>query len=163
LHSGVGQFAASFTTTVVRDSCEPFMPRERSWKPCRTSEAIGDGQDEDPLALVRCADFSRAEYSPRRFVTDCSQLSNDFSESEGDVSFDIFKEAELGSKKSNSVCDKWPEVARVVCAEALSGCGEGLAGIAPSEDVHAVTKLCPWEGFKIRPYRCCVHESRFHF
>jgi hypothetical protein len=28
------------------------------------------GQDEDPLALVRCADFRRAEYSPRRFVTD---------------------------------------------------------------------------------------------
>jgi hypothetical protein len=79
------------------------------------------------------------------------------------VSFDIFKEAELGSQNPNSVCDKWPEVARVVCAEALSGCAEGLAGIAPSEDVHAVTKLCPWEGFKIRPYRCCVHESLFHF
>jgi hypothetical protein len=79
------------------------------------------------------------------------------------MSFDILKEAELGSQNPNSVCDKWPEVARVVGAEALSGCAEGLAGIAPSEDVHAVTKLCPWEGFKIRPDRCCVHESRFHF
>jgi hypothetical protein len=91
------------------------------------------------------------------------QLSNDLSESEGDVAFDIFKEANAGLKKSNSVCDKWPEVARVVCAEALSGCAEWLAGIAPSEDVHAATKLCPWEGFKIRPDRCWVHESRFHF
>jgi hypothetical protein len=57
------------------------------------------------------------------------------------VAFDIFEEANAGLKKSNSVCDKWPEVARVVCAEALSGCAEWLAGIAPSEDVHAVTKL----------------------
>jgi hypothetical protein len=57
------------------------------------------------------------------------------------VPFDIFKETEAGLKKSNSVCDKWPKVPRVVCAEALSGCGEGLAGIAPSEDVHAATKL----------------------
>jgi hypothetical protein len=79
------------------------------------------------------------------------------------VAFHILKEAELGSQNPNSVCDKRPEVARVVCAEALSGCAEGLAGIAPSEDVHAVTKVCPWEGFKIRPDRCCVHESRFHF
>jgi hypothetical protein len=91
------------------------------------------------------------------------QLSNDLSESEGDVSFDIFKEAESGAKKSNSVCDERPEVPRVFGAEPLSGCAEWLAGIAPSEDVHAVTKLCPWEGFKIRPDRCCVHESRLHF
>jgi hypothetical protein len=79
------------------------------------------------------------------------------------VSFDILKEAELGSQNLNSVCDKRPEMPMVVCAEALSGCAEWLAGIAPSEDVHAATKLCPWEGFKIRPDRCCVHESRFHF
>jgi hypothetical protein len=91
------------------------------------------------------------------------QLSNDFSESEGDVSFDILEIAESGAKKSNSVCDERPEVPRVFCAEPLSGCAEGLAGITASEDVHAVTKLCPWEGFKIRPDRCCVHESRLHF
>jgi hypothetical protein len=79
------------------------------------------------------------------------------------VAFDILEKANAGLKKSNSVCDKGPEVPWVFGAEALSGCAEGLAGITPSEDVHAVTKLCPWEGFKIRPDRCCVHESRFHF
>jgi hypothetical protein len=91
------------------------------------------------------------------------QLSNDLSESEGDVSFDILEIAESGAKKSNSACDERPEVPRVFCSEALSGCAEGLAGISPSEDVHAATKLCPWEGFKIRPDRCWLHESRFHF
>jgi hypothetical protein len=49
------------------------------------------------------------------------QFANDFSESKCNVSFDVFKEAELWSKKSNSVCDEWPEVAGVACAETLSG------------------------------------------
>jgi hypothetical protein len=79
------------------------------------------------------------------------------------VSFDIFKETELGSQNPNSVCDEGPEVPRVIGAEPLSGSGEGLAGITASEDVHAVTKCSPWEGFKIRPDRSAVQESRFHF
>jgi hypothetical protein len=37
------------------------------------------------------------------------------------VSFDILEKAEAGAKKSNSVCDEWPEVAWVVCAKTLSG------------------------------------------
>jgi len=127
------------------------------------SEALIVGQDEDPLPLVRRADFTRAEYSPRRRVTCCSQVSDDFAESEADMSFDILEEAELGSENPNSVCDKWPEVPRVFCAESFTGCAEGLAWVATSEDVHSVTKLCPWEGFKIRPNRCWLHESRFHF
>ena len=38
-----------------------------------------------------------------------------------------------------------------------------MAWVASSKDVHSATKLFPREGFKIRPDRCCVHESRFHF
>jgi hypothetical protein len=157
----VGQFAASIAAIVPRGmllrlNCD--LPTE-----FLDSLTLIVGQDEDALSLVRCADFRRAEYSPRRLVTNLFQLSNDLSESEGDVSFDILEIAESGAKKSNSVCDERPEVARVFGAEPLSGCGEGLAGIAPSEDVHAVSKCSPWEGFKIRPDRCRVHESRFHF
>jgi hypothetical protein len=121
------------------------------------------GQDKHPLALVRRTAFSRAEYAPRRFVTKFFQFSNDFSESKADVPLDILKEAELWSKKSNAACDVGPKMSWVVCSKSLPGCTEWLAGVAASEDVHAVTKLCPWEGFKIRPYRCWVHESRFHF
>jgi hypothetical protein len=91
------------------------------------------------------------------------QFSNDFSESEGDMSFDILEEAELGSENPNSVCDEGPEVSWVVSSEPLSCRAEWLAGVATSEDVHAVAKRSPREGFKIRPNRCRVHESRFHF
>jgi hypothetical protein len=68
------------------------------------------GHDEDPLSLVRCADFTRREYSPRNFVTNAFQFFNDLSESEADVSFNILEEADLGSHKSNSVCDERPKV-----------------------------------------------------
>jgi hypothetical protein len=57
------------------------------------------------------------------------------------MSFDVFKEAEFWSKNPNSVCNEWPEVSRIVCAESFSCCTEGLTRVAPSDDVHAVTKV----------------------
>jgi hypothetical protein len=79
------------------------------------------------------------------------------------MSFDVLKETDPGSEKSNTICNPRPEMSRVLLSFALTGCAEGLAGISPSEDVHAVTKRSPREGIKIRPDRCWVHESRFHF
>jgi hypothetical protein len=79
------------------------------------------------------------------------------------MSLDVFKETDTWSHESNSGCDKWPEVSGVFGAEALASCAEWLARVAAREDVHAAVKLCPWEGFKIRPDRSWVQESRFHF
>jgi len=105
------------------------------------SLAAAVGQDEHPLALVGRTDFTRAKYAPRRFVTDACQFFNDCAESKADVSFDVLKEAESGSHSPNAICDEWPEVAGVLGAETLAGGTEWLAGIAPREDVHAVTKF----------------------
>jgi hypothetical protein len=91
------------------------------------------------------------------------QLSNDLSESEADVSFDIFEETELRSNNSNCSGDVGPEVARVFCSKSLSGCGKWLTRITGHKEAHSVAKFVAWEGFNIRPERCCVHESRFHF
>lgn len=121
------------------------------------------GQDEDPLPLVGSPDFTRAKYSPRRCVTKTFQFFDNFSESKADVAVDVFKETELGAQKSNSICDKGPEMPGIFRSKSISGGAEWLAGVASSKDVHAVTKVFPWEGFKIRPDRCWVHESRFHF
>ena len=79
------------------------------------------------------------------------------------MSFDVLKEADSGSEKSNAICNPRPQVPRVLLSFALTGCAEGLTRVSASEDVHAVTKRSPREGFKIRPDRCRVHESRFHF
>jgi hypothetical protein len=79
------------------------------------------------------------------------------------MSFDVFEEAQSGSEKSNAICNPRPEVAGVVFPGPLPCGAEWLAWVASSEDVHAVAKCDPREGFKIRPDRCRVHESRFHF
>jgi hypothetical protein len=80
------------------------------------------GQDEDALALVRCADFTRREYSPRRLITNAFQFADDLSESEADVSLDVLKEADSGSHSSNSICDPRPEVSWVISSESLACC-----------------------------------------
>jgi hypothetical protein len=54
-------------------------------------------------------------------------------------------------------------VSWVFGSKSLSGCGEGLARITCHKDVHAISKGFAWKGFNIRPDRCCIHESRFHF
>ena len=127
------------------------------------SLAFAVGQDEHSFALVRCADFSRREYSPRCSVTDLFQLSDDFSESKADMSLNVLEEADAGSAKPNSVCDPRPEMSWVVLAESLSGGAEGLTRVATTEDDHASVKAGPREGFNIRPDRCCIQASRFHF
>jgi hypothetical protein len=90
---------------------------------------------------VRGANFSRAKYSPRRFVTKAFQLFNDFSESKADVAVDVLKETELGAQKSNSVCDIGPEMPGIIGTKSLSGAAERLTGVATSKDVHVVTKV----------------------
>jgi hypothetical protein len=99
------------------------------------------GQDKHSLSLVRRAAFSRAEYSKRRLITKLFQFSNDFSESKGNVSFDVLEETELWSKKSNAACDVGPKMSWVVCSKSLACAAEWLARVAPREDIHAVTKL----------------------
>jgi hypothetical protein len=107
------------------------------------SLVVAVGHDKHSLSLVRRANFSRAEYSPRRLVTKAFQICNDFSESKADMSFDIFKEAELWAKKSNAACDVGPKMSWVVCSKSLPGCTKWLAWVAARENVHQPRKLCP--------------------
>ncbi len=79
------------------------------------------------------------------------------------MSFDVLKEAQGWLENANSVCDPGPEVPRVFLSESLAGGAEGLARVAPRQDVHLSAKLGPREGFKIRPDRCWVQASRLHF
>jgi hypothetical protein len=124
---------------------------------------ISRGENEDALALVRGADFSRAEYSPRHLVTHFFQVADDCGESQRDVSLDVLEQAEDGSANSNTICDPGPEVPGVVLSPPLSGRGEWLARVAAREDVHQSVKLSEVESLDIRPNRCCVQESLFHF
>jgi hypothetical protein len=86
------------------------------------SLAIGVGQDVDSLSLMRRADFRRAKYSPRRFITKLFQIFDDFSESKTDVSFDVFEEASNRSHCIDVFSDVWPEMSGIIFSGALS-CG----------------------------------------
>jgi hypothetical protein len=79
------------------------------------------------------------------------------------VSLDVLKEAQGWLENANSVCDPGPEVSWVVLAESLPCGAEGLARVAARQDVHFAVKLGPREGLNIRPDRCWVQASRFHF
>ena len=79
------------------------------------------------------------------------------------MSLDVLEEAQGWLENANSVCDPGPEVSWVVLAEPLSGCAEWLARVAAREDVHFSVKSGPRERLNIRPDRCCVQQSRFHF
>ena len=112
---------------------------------------------------MRCSDFTRREYAPRCSITHSCQILDDVGQPHRDMSLDVFKETDIWSHCSNSICNERPKVPGVFFPKSLSCCAEWLAWVAPREDIHLSTKLCEREGFKIRPNRCCVQESRFHF
>ena len=120
------------------------------------------GHNEDPFSLVGCADFSRAEYSPRRFVTKAFQVANDFSESKVDVSFDVFKETSNRSNCSDDFPDVRPEMSFVFFCSSFSSDTERGTWIAASDNVNSSSKRLHWQGFKICPNRCGIQLTRFH-
>jgi hypothetical protein len=133
-------------------------------------DAISLREDEHPLAILGRTNLSRREYSPRwlatavlHSVSEQSQFGKDFTQSEADVPFHIFKEAVSGANNLNCPPHKWPEVSGVVGTGSFAGGTERLARVARNEDVHQVSKEFAWEAFTIRPDRKRVHASRFNF
>ena len=96
---------------------------------------VGDSEDEDPLASVRCADFLRRKQSERAAETAFRQVPKDAIESEREVSGDVFEEDASRSKSPDEVEDDRPEMTRVVFSQSFPGGGEGLARIAAGDPV----------------------------
>jgi hypothetical protein len=111
------------------------------------------GQDEDPLPLVRRADFCRAEQAHRRRVTQTPKLSQDGLKAEGDMTDDVFEEHPFGAAFPDDPGDLGPEVAGITGATALSGCAERLAGISGEDDVESAAEWPGVEAAQIVPDR----------
>jgi hypothetical protein len=79
------------------------------------------GHNKDPLSLVRSPNFFRAEYAPRRSITQSSQVVQNVTQPKGNVSLDILEKTQGWLENPNSVCDVRPEVSGVFFAESLSG------------------------------------------
>ena len=98
------------------------------------------GQDEDPLPLMRRADFCRAEQTRRRRVTQFPKLSQDGFQAEGDVARNVFEEHPCGAAFCDDAGDIGPEVAGISGPAALSGRAERLAGISGEDDVEGTAE-----------------------
>ena len=81
---------------------------------------LADGKDEEPLALVRRADFRRREEACRKAVAHADQSAGDFGEAEAEMMGDILEEDEGRLDLADDARDMRPEVPRVVCAPALA-------------------------------------------
>jgi hypothetical protein len=96
---------------------------------------VGQAEDEDPLASVGCADFLRRKQSARTAVTASRQVLKDAIEAERHVAGDVLEEDSSGSKSSDELKDRWPQMTRVVFSHSLASVGEWLAGIAAGDPV----------------------------
>jgi len=90
---------------------------------------FADGENEQPLAPMRRADFRRREEACRKAVAHADQSCGDFGEAEAEMMGDIFEEDEGRLDFIDDAGDMRPEVARVVRTPALARHAERLARI----------------------------------
>lgn len=108
------------------------------------------------------ANGCRGEHTPLRMEPARGKVSQDGSEPQGKVPWDILKDHESGSALVNDPVDVRPEVPGVVDARALPCNGEWLAGVSPSDDIHSATPCSSVEGAEVRPDRAAIQGRFFH-
>ena len=119
-------------------------------------------EDEQPLALVGCANFRRREEACRKAVAHADQSCGDFGEAEAEMMGDILKKDERRLDLADDAGDLRPEVTRIVHAAALARDGEWLARIARRQDIHRATPWFAVEAGNIVPDRRAIQCRVFH-
>lgn len=122
--------------------------------------AVTVGQDEQPLATVRSADFLRCEQTRRNSVAQSFQVANDILEAKRYVAGDVLEEAERRRDFFDDASHIGPEMAGIIRALATSGQAEGLAGVAASDEIHDSTPRAAIEGLEVVPDRSAI-QGRF--
>ena len=104
---------------------------------------------------MRRAHFLRAEHARRNAVAKPFEISQDFPETESDVSADVLKEHDAGFCSRDDSTNRRPKVARIPFAKALASGAEWLARVARRDRIHSFqSALAPAEeGLQIVPNR----------
>ena len=123
---------------------------------------LTDGEDEQTLALVRCANFRRRKEACRKLVAHADQSCGDFGEAEAEMMGDIFEEDEGRFDFADDAGDMRPEVARVCRPLALACDAKWLARIPRCNDVHRATPRAAIEGSNVVPDRRVIQGRVFH-
>ena len=124
--------------------------------------SFSDREDEEPLALMRRADFRRSEEACRKAVAHADQSAGDFGEAEAEMMGDILEEHEGWLDLADDAGDVRPEVAWVVGTPALARDRERLARIACSDDVHRAAPRSAVKGGNIVPDNSLIQRRVFH-
>jgi hypothetical protein len=96
----------------------------------------GVGHCPDPLALVRGTDAASWNNKRPAGVSFAFQVSKHVIEAHADVPSNILSNDPSGPEFVHEPTKFWPEVAVIVLACALPGCGEWLAGVSPANNVN---------------------------
>lgn len=124
--------------------------------------SLADGEDEEPLTLVGCADFRRREEDCRKAVAHADQSCGDFGEAEAEMMGDVLEEDERRLDLADDAGDMWPEVARIVRTPSFARDGERLARIARIDDVHRAAPRAAVKAGNVVPDRCLIQGRVFH-
>ncbi|GHE01001.1 hypothetical protein GCM10008024_14890 [Allgaiera indica] len=124
--------------------------------------SLADGEDEEPLALVRRPDFRRREEARRKSVAHVDQSSGDFGKAEAEMMGDVLEEDEGRLDLADDAGDMRPEVAGVVDTPAFARHAEWLTRIARSDDVHRTAPRAAVEAGNVVPDRRRIQGRLFH-
>jgi len=163
---GVGHILAAWSSP----RCA-FLPLGRTkWLPLAVGisgglpppPTFGVGQDEQALAPVRRADFSRREQSLRNPEAQAFQLASDLAISEVEMVGDVLEEHPFGCALVDDPGDVRPQVPGVVGTAALAGDAERLTRIARSDDIQRAAPREAVEGGNVVPDRRRIQGRVFH-
>ena len=127
-----------------------------------------DSEDEDPLALVRRADFRRAEQSRLNRETQSAKVSpyplgsSDVVIPRREHAGDVLDEHEPGARLDDDPPCVGPEVPLVEAALLAPGEAVRLARDAATDAIHEAAPASAVEGSHIAPDRRRSQEARFH-
>lgn len=141
------------------------MPVVSGFPPeARASVAVAVGQQPEPFALVRSADFGRSETLPFRIEPEIGQRSENVSEppTASSEPWHVFHEHEAGSHIANDGDDERPEPPSVVTSGPLPDLGPRLAREPGRDEIHAAAPRATVEGSKVVPHRSLIQGLVFH-
>lgn len=119
-------------------------------------------EDEEPLTSVRRSNIRRPTKTPFRIEPERGKVRDHGVEAQSKVTCDVLKENERRFALRDDACDVRPEVAFVFDAKLFAGDGEGLAGIARSDEIHCTAPAFAVEGCEIVPDRSRIQPRLFH-
>lgn len=120
------------------------------------------GHEPEPFTLVRGANGGRGEQTPFRIEPEGGKVSEDVGQSRSNNSRHVLQHDEARSHLTENPGDRRPEPTVVVKSTALAGRGEGLAGEAGSDEIHAAAPPSTVEGVEVIPDRSAIQPRFFH-